>query len=302
MNKKSKFWIILVIVILIVISIFVFFNEKGKTSKDAYFVYNDSGTFMYSNGKWDNFSKEENTIFDNKFKVYIDRESKGKFEMRYVNDRWYFFDSNMDSEDFSGDIFAYYSKNNISVAENKVEEIDSNDISYINKALKKEKITVNESTAYRIGEKTNYDVDSDGKEETIYAVSTADILEDLDDSFSTIFYVKNNKVYTLLLDTYTNNSDSVILYSINNLFSFENENKYYLSINQFSDMSNENDGTILYGLDLTNKYKLEISSNEKTSKVKNNSSLNLWWIILPVILIALGAYAFYKKMQEKDID
>lgn len=302
MKKKNGIWIILVILVLIMIGVFIYMKNANQGKNDSYIVFNDSAVFRHHKEKWEKISKEENRVFDNRFDVYMDNNYEGKFEIRYVNDKWYYFDENMDSKDLSGDMFAYYSKNDISLAKNKIEQVNSEDINYINKALKKKKIVVNENTNYIMNEKISYDVDSDGKNETIYALSNADVLEDLTDTFSTVFYVKNNKVYTLLLENYTNESENVVLYSINNLFAFKDENKYYLSINEFSDMNNDNNNTILYGLDLRNKYKLEISSNSNTKRVNSESSLTILWIILPIVLLVIGGYIFYKKTQAEEID
>lgn len=302
MKKKNGIWIILVILVLIIIGVFIYMRNANQGKNDSYIVFNDSSVFRYHKEKWEKISKEENRVFDNRFDVYMDNNYEGKFEIRYVNDKWYYFDENMDSKDLSGDMFAYYSKNDISLAKNKIEQVNSEDINYINKALKKKKIVVNENTNYIMNEKISYDVDSDGKNETIYALSNADVLEDLTDTFSTVFYIKNNKVYTLLLENYTNESENVVLYSINNLFAFKDENKYYLSINEFSDMNNDNNNTILYGLDLRNKYKLKISSNSNTKRVNNESSLTILWIILPIVLLVIGGYIFCKKTQAEEID
>ncbi len=302
MKKKNGSWIILVILVLIIIGVFIYMKNANQEKNDSYIVYNDSAVFRYHKEKWEKISKEENGVFDNRFDVYMDNSYEGKFEIRYVNDKWYYFDENMDSKDLSGEMFAYYSKNDILLAKNKIEQVNSEDVNYINKALKKKKIMVDENTNYIMNEKISYDVDSDGKNETIYALSNADVLEDLTDTFSTVFYVKNNKVHTLLLENYTNESENIVLYSINNLFTFKNEDKYYLSINEFSDMNNDNNNTILYGLDLRNKYKLEISSNSNTKRVSNKSSLTILWIILPIILLVIGGYIFYKKTQEEEID
>ena len=67
-------------------------------------------------------------------------------------------------------------------------------------------------------------------------------------------------------------------------------------------MNNDNNNTILYGLDLRNKYKLKISSNSNTKRVNNESSLTILWIILPIVLLVIGGYIFYKKTQAEEID
>ncbi len=300
MKKNNKIILILIILILVIIGIFVFYINKNK--KAIYLIFNDSGAFKYEDKEWATFDKEENAIFDDKFNIFINNENKGKYEIRYVNDKWYFFNEDRDSIDFSGDLFAYHSKENISLANIKKQELNNQDISYLNKVLKKENLEVNSLNGYRINEKVSLDIDGDDKEETIYAVSNADIMENNGKVFSCVYYVKNNKVYTLRLDVYDNNADEYYLYTINNLFKMENNGKYYLSITQFSDMTSENNGTYLYGLNMTNKYELLVSSNDKTKNKAKRSNNTILIFIIPVIIIIIGGYLFYKKVTAEEID
>lgn len=302
--KKEKGKIIIGIIlacILIAVGVYLFLIIAKKN--DIYLIFNDSGAFKYEDNKWTTFNNEEDSIFDKEFNVYIDNEYKGKYEIRYVNDMWYYFDENNDSQDFSGELFAYNSKDNITLANIKKEEINENDISYLNDVLKDENIEMNINDYYRINEKVNFDIDSDGKEETIYAISNADVMENQDKVFSTVFYVKNKKTYTLKLDIYDESEDNYYLYSVNNLFEMEKNGKYYLSINQFSDMTNANNGTLLYQLNITNQYKLVISSNDRTTDQSNKNGNNgIFIILIPAIILIIVGYLFYKKIKKEEID
>lgn len=296
--KKNKI-LIGIIIIVVLIGIFIFFQNQSK--KNDYFVIGDYGTFKYEKGKWSTFDRESNNIFDNKFDVYIDNESKGNYEIRYFNDKWYYFDKNMDSQNFTGNLFAYYTDKEIEVAKIEKGTLTESDMTYLNKVLNKEKIIMQVNDYYRINEKISFDIDSDGTEEIIYAVSNADIMENNGKTFSCVFYVKNEKIITLILETYDDNEDEYLLYSVNTLFQMENNGKYYLSIDQFSDMSNENNGVILYGLNNLNKYKLLVSSDAKTEdKTKNNNGI--LFIIIPLVIIVVGVYLFYKKVTKEEID
>lgn len=297
--KKKKSLMIIIIIIVILIGIFILF--QNQSNKKDYFVIGDYGTFKYEKGKWSTFDRESNNIFDNKFNVYIDNQEKGKYEIRYFNDKWYYFDNEMDSQNFTGNLFAYYSDKNMSVANVEKETLTESDMVYLNKVLKKEKITMQADDYYRINEKISFDIDGDDIEENIYAVSNADIMENNGKTFSCLYYVKNDKPITLVLETYDNNEDEYLLYSVNTLFKMENNGKYYLSIDQFSDMSNENNGVLLYGLNSLNKYKLLVSSDDKTED-KSKKNNGIFYIIIPVVILVLGVYIFYRKVSAEEID
>lgn len=300
-NKKKLIIGIVLFFVLIAIGVYLFLIIAKKN--DTYLIFNDSGAFKYEDNKWTTFNNEEDSIFDKQFNVYIDNEYKGRYEIRYVNDMWYYFDENNDSQDFSGELFAYNSKDDITLANIKKQEIDENDIFYINDILTDADIKMDINDYYRINEKVNFDIDSDGNEETIYAISNADVMENQDKVFSTVFYVKNNKVHTLKLDVYDSDEENYYLYSINNLFELEKNGKYYLSINQFSDMTNVNNGTLLYQLNISNQYKLLISSNDRTADQSNkNRNNSIFIILIPVIILAIVGYLFYKKVIKEEID
>ncbi len=299
-NKKKIIIGVVLIFILIAIGVYLFLNKTKKN--DTYLIFNDSGAFKYEDEEWTTFNNAEDPIFDNGFNVYIDNEYKGKYEIRYVNDMWYYFDENNDSQDFSGELFAYNSKDDITLANIKKQEIDENDISYLNDVLKDEDIKTGINDYYRINEKIDFDVDGDGKEETIYAISNADVMENQDKVFSTVFYVKNDKIHTLKLDVYDSDEENYYLYSINNLFELEKNGKYYLSINQFSDMTNANNGTLLYQLNVSNQYKLLISSNDTTDQSNKGGNNGIWILFIPIIIIVIGGYLLYKKITKEEID
>lgn len=303
MKKNSKKWkIVLTFVVLIIILLISGYIYLQNQNKPLYLVFKDYGSFKYEDDKWYNIDIATDKIFDKKFTVFIDNIKKGKYEIRYFSDRWYYFNDDRDSIDFTGDLFAYYSNKNISVANIEKQKLNTDDIEYLNKVLQKENIEVTNLDDYRINEKVILDIDADEKEETIYAVSNADVMENNGKVFSCLFYVKNDKVYTLKLDIYENQEEDYYLYSINNLFQMENNGKYFLSIIQFSDMTNENNGVSLYGLNMTNKYKLLIASNEKTANPTKKNKNVILILLIPVIIVILGGYIIYRKIMSEEID
>lgn len=303
MKKNSKKWkIILVFIILVIILLIGGFAYFHNQNKPLYLVFKDYGAFKYEDDKWYNLEIANDKIFDKKFTVFIDNEKKGKYEIRYFSDRWYYFDDNRDSIDFTGDLFAYYGDKDISVTNLEKQKLNIGDLEYLNKVLKKENIEVNNVDNYRINEKVILDIDADEKEETIYAVSNADVMENNGKVFSCVFYVKDNKVYTLKLNIYENSKETYYLYSINNLFQMENNGKYFLSIVQFSDMTNENNGISLYGLNMTNKYKLLIASNDKTKNKENKNKNMIVILLISVVIVILGGYIIYRKIMNEEID
>ncbi len=298
--KKNKKFIFLWLIIFIIILTVVFFYHT-KNSKKIYLVFNDYGAFKYEDDEWAVFDKEENTIFDHPFKVYINGEDKGDYEIRFFNGKWYYFDEDMDSMNFSGNLFAYNSKQKISLAQVNKNKLNRDDINYLNKVLKKKNLQVENIDNYKINEKVTFDIDQDEKEETIYAVSNADVMQEVENPFSCLFYVKNSKIYILKLDVYTENDD-YYLYTINNLFEVGDNGKYYLSIIQFSDMTNENNGMLLYQLNRNGKYELTISSNEKTKDRTRNNDNSIYIGVLLFVIMLVGIYFFYRKMTKEEID
>ncbi len=307
MKNKKNFWFVLSIIIMaiIIISTIVVINVLSPKQKKqiSYFAFFDIGAFKNTNDKWSVIPIDDTQVFSNKFDVLIDNEYMGKYELRYFDNKWYFFDNDMNSESFSGDLFAYHSNQKVSVANIVINELESSDLTYVNKVLEKEGYSLSSLNNLTISEKIEFDIDSDGEDEVIYSVSDADIMSNQKNAFSTVFYLKNNKVYTIKLDIYTSNNQIYSLYSINNLFKIGNSNKYYMCIYKFSEMNSENQEISIYKLNKSNHYELAISSNDKIdkSKEKGNSIIALV-IILPILIIGAIVIIIYYNISKNNID
>ena len=138
-NKKNKVLMILGIVA-IVICVFVFI-KLTMDSKKSFLVIGDE-TWGYVDKKWSNI-KNTSGIFDKyNFNVYMDHEYQGKYEMKYFNNIWYYFDKENDSHKFDGDVISLAGDRTITFKDVDVLDITDSDLENIKLALKDKNIEI----------------------------------------------------------------------------------------------------------------------------------------------------------------
>ncbi|MBQ7141314.1 MAG: hypothetical protein IJO32_07425 [Bacilli bacterium] len=206
-------------------------NEKKIIPEEYILIGNDIKLSTYDN-KWDTIDNEVFNI--KKFYVYDDNEYKGKFEVKYHNDRVYLFDEKRNSIKLNGNFTAVSSKN-IKIKEFKIDSITDINNSIIKKIEEELKIKIDSLEQLSLNQKVVLDFDNDGENEELYLLSNMFNMNNgkIKKGFSLVWYVNNNKIQKLIdlvinekkrLDSYS--------YSISGIIDYNNDKEYELIISK----------------------------------------------------------------------
>lgn len=296
-NKKNKVLMILGIVA-IVICIFIFV-KIGIDSKKAFLVIGDE-TWGYVDKKWSNI-KNTSGVFDKyNFNVYVDKKYQGKYEMKYFNNIWYYFDKENDSHKFDGDVISFAGDRDIEFVDVAVLEITESDLENINSALKEKNVGVFDLEEYPIKEKIEYDFDKDGVKETIYSINNIDSVEE-DKLFTAVLYHKDNMDKIIVYDeTEKENEDDLFTYHLNYVVNINKRNNLILSAGKNLDITSTK--YVMYSFS-KNDVKKEHESSESyvNININNNDRTGKDVVLIVLILSVIGVllYLFIKKQRKE---
>lgn len=235
----NKIYIKLLIGILMFgIITFVFFGipelKKRKNLNNSTNIVIDYNTFWSydKENKWINNSNK--IVFgNNKYNVYINKEYKGLYDIELSNDKWYYFDNNNNDMDFEGSLFAYNGSRKISMIDYSINTIAEDDLNYVIKAIDDKSINQINLSDLTVNEKVLLDLDNDGKNEEIYAISNffCELCDDVKKFYSIAFIVDNNKI-TILNKSIGDDYYSMNLYQINYIIDLDKDNNYEIVLSK----------------------------------------------------------------------
>lgn len=294
-SKNQKSIILLgILAIIICLGIIIKANLDSRKS----FIIIDTETWSYTDKEWYNLNNTSN-VFDNyDFNVYVDNKYQGKYEMKYFNDVWYFFDKENDSHKFNGEIFATSGSEKIDLIDISKEELTESDLPEINNVLKEKNINIASLEELTIKEKIEYDFNKDGQLETIYNINN------ISNDYS------NDKIFTCLIcqnkimiydDNIKENEDDLYSYNLKYLINFKNKNNIILSAGKNLDINSTK--YLMYKFSKNKFVKVKESSKEYiniNANNKDNFNLDLIIIILIIAIIAIIAFTFIKRRKESN--
>ncbi|MGN0973738.1 MAG: hypothetical protein ACI4OT_03250 [Bacilli bacterium] len=294
-SKKQKFLIIFgILAIIICLGIIIKSNLDSRKS----FIIIDTETWAYTDKEWYNLNNTSN-VFDNyDFNVYADNKYQGKYEMKYFNDIWYFFDEENDSHKFNGDIFAYAGSEKVDLIDISKEELNENDLSTINNALKEKNTSISSLEELTIKEKIEYDFNKDGQLETIYNINNISNDYSNEQVFTCVIYQDKIMIYD---DDIKENEDDLYSYNLKYLINFENKNNLILSAGKNLDISSTK--YLMYTFSKNKFEKIKESSDQYiniNANNKDNFNLDLIIIILTIAIIAIIVFTFIKRRKESN--
>ena len=299
-NKKQKLFIgIGIIAIIICILIFIKINQNSKT---AFVVVNDN-VLGYVDKKWYNI-RNNSVIFDDyKFELFNNNEDEGKFELRYFNSSWYYFDTARDSHKFDGNIIAFAGDRKISLESIQKEDITDSDLNNINDALKDIDSLISSVDELSTLEKIEFDFNNDGAKETVYSINNINIDSNSDNYFTAIIYSDSNNNSLLVYSSEDEeNKDDIYIYSLDYVINVNNE--YHLILTAAKNLDVKSTTNTIYKYDKDDKILKEVKSLEDnyiTIKAKNNDNyvLTLVLIIGAVAFIGSSVYVIIRKKKEE---
>ncbi len=297
-NKKNKVLMILgIVAIVICVFVFVKFNLDARK---AFLVIGDE-TWGYIDKKWTNI-KNTSGVFDKyNFNVYVDKKYQGKYEMKYFNNIWYYFDKENDSHKFDGDIISLAGDRNIDFVNVTIEEVIDSDLENINSALKEKSVNIIDLDKYPVKEKISYDFDGDGVEETVYSINNIASSISEGSVFTAVLYHKNDENKIVIYDDVKKqNEDDLFTYHLNYVVNVNKKNNLILSAGKNLDITSTK--YVMYSFSLNDaKKEHESSENYANVNVGNNDQIgkDVAIIILVISVIGVLFYLFIKKQTKE---
>lgn len=218
--KKHQI-IIYVFLIVFFVTVFIVYKVLGIDPKiDEYFVFSNSNNYGYSK-KHEFYNISDDQIEKSKmlFNTYVDGSLKGKFYLSKIN-VWNLFDQNSEYVSYDGSLFAYAGNTDVKTEVPGCHKIDEND-----KKLLKEKFNVKSFESLVNDQSCDVDLNADGQNDKIIAVSNNSTELSLSDSYNIVITVVNKKISVLVEE---HEVDSPNLYEISHLLNIGDKNEKYI--------------------------------------------------------------------------
>ncbi|MEG0994714.1 MAG: hypothetical protein RSE91_01920 [Bacilli bacterium] len=262
MNKNSIKVIVTIIICYLFLSVLFlgpyFFLSKLGIEKHTHLLIGNK-TFSYGYLNWSEEEDSKKIIANNKFDVYVDNNYFGKYNIRRNKSLWYYLKDN-NYELLGYNALAVSSRNKYKVINYKTEEINTNDLNYLNNLLKKDKIKVTMADI-TMSQKITLDFDNDKKEETLYLVSSRN--EESSKAFTIMFYINNSHPKIIYKDVFKGEEVNIhYVYQIDAIIDFKNDGTYELIVSKILPLNVGSSTYNLYGLSLFKNYKLLINGKE----------------------------------------
>lgn len=199
MNKRLRYVVLISILIIYFIVLFFLYGKDyfKKEKINTKLIIGNNTVWELNKKRWYFLNKNSDIkkLYWQKFNVYINNKSMGKYFLWKDDDIWYLFDKDKNSYSYQGNLLAYQSSHKIDIKNLKTETIT--DYTYVKQVLTNNNIQTDQVLTIKNLIKT--DIDNDQQEEEFYLISNAFIDEDEqpDKIFSFVFMVKNKKIYML---------------------------------------------------------------------------------------------------------
>lgn len=231
-SNKKFVYIAIIVMLLLFFFVFAFLNrEKLKTETkekeyDTVLIIGNT-IFQKTNNYWNSVTNEENIIKLvnwKKYKIYTDYKYFGEYNL--VNaETWLAFDDKRNPIELPGiesSFFAYKSNENYDIKSIKLEE--NKNLEETKKVLKEFNININYLPEVNIS--TNLDLNNDGVEDKVYAITNMLTEYASEPEFSIFIVKRGNKLYRLFKSSSESNSTNMCYPNINSILDIDNDNEY----------------------------------------------------------------------------
>lgn len=230
MRSKKSFIILGIVFVLYLLVLFVFIPLGNKDRENQYITYLIVGSnvkWQYEDGKWNVMEDENKKIGYNRYECYANQKYLGNYSLSSYQNKWYLFDRNNDSIDYEGVLFAYYSKSEMTVSEEKAQQIDIAGQTYLTEYLEEKGVSLHNYTNLVVNKMYHMDFDGDGKKEKLYLASNFRDQNVEGKVFSIVFYEKNGGIH-IIKEKIEQKDAGMLLpyYDIIAVFDFKNDGKY----------------------------------------------------------------------------
>ena len=233
-EKSSIKTVSVIIIVLLLLFFFVFIfinrdqlqtNSKSEKEYDLVLIADDV-IFQKTNNHWNKVTYDNNIrklVNWKSYKIYTDYKYFGEYNLVKTTN-WLAFDDDRNPIDMDTGVssfFAYSSNNNFEVKE--LEIMHNDDLEKVKEILKEYKIDINYEPVINVY--TKVDLDNDGINETIYAISNMLQEIETEPSFTIFLVERNNKLYRLFRVAEDTNLTKLCYPRINAVFDIDNDNE-----------------------------------------------------------------------------
>ena len=197
--KKNIKYIAILGVVVILYSVMVLFVTRDKYKENTDYLIINNYLIWHKNGNlWYQVEEFNEEIGNNQFSVVNNNNNLLTVDnIQYVDDKWYFFDSDYNEIKVNDFRYAYSGNKNVEVAAYQVEGYSTLDEIIIGEAANER--LEDRLNLYRSSlEKIEYDFDNDGNIEKVYTFNdyVLDIMDYVPKSY--LVFVKNNKIVNII--------------------------------------------------------------------------------------------------------
>lgn len=227
-NKKKIIIIISIMLIYLVVMVIIYGIDKVKNKFYHLDLLIGPNTYLqYENGKWKDEIENKNQMLGKKYKIYQNSDYLYSGVLQYTDNKWYAFDDNNKPLSLQQDFFAYKGNINIDVVQYHIMDMSENEILEAEQILKDNGILFKPS--YVKTSKITYDLNNDGKEESIYIISNTLGMEEQNLYFSLV-YVKINGNTNILVKHISEDMYDVPSVNVKQILDYNKDKKYELII------------------------------------------------------------------------
>lgn len=182
-----------VLLVYVIMMIVIFGTDLFRNK--TYIMIGADEKLKYEKGKYVDIKNNERKLYQGeKFDIYDETGHLGIYQLKYHQGRWHAFGDDYSFVKLTEPIFAIKSNKKYSVPTYDVENLNSEDITLLDGMLKEEGIT---KYNISLNQKITFDLDNDGKNESLYSVSNLFEDDGADGYFSLVYYIKKGKVEIL---------------------------------------------------------------------------------------------------------
>lgn len=229
-NKKSIIIVIVILVLYLLLMVVILGIDKLKNKLYRFEILMEPNVYLkYENGKWEDIESDTTEMLGKKYHVYGDHQFLYEGIMQYAMNKWYAFDNNDEPLSLPDQFFAYRGNKKMDVRNFEILDMTESEIEEAKELLKEEK--VNFEIVFKKTEKIEFDLDNDGKIETIYIVTNDYDYESQKKAFS-IVYIKNENKVNILISHIADDYTTVPNITLKEIFDYNHNKKYELLFKQ----------------------------------------------------------------------
>ena len=232
--KNNKSYVIIISILIIYVLIMIIIGKSKLFEKKDYYVVMNNNVIWKYNDEWNVITKEkekEEILEKTQFTIHYENKKIENYYLDY-DIIWKAHDSQFHLVNIKNNFFAYSQGFEINMVDIKYQQMSSQDEEIIKPYLNKKGL--NNYGNLTTKEKLIYDINNDGKQETVYIISN-NILGDniaTTEKFFHMVILKENNNLTTLAESIVNSKYDLKVYKVEAIIDYDNNKKYEIILNK----------------------------------------------------------------------